>query len=308
MKPRYPSFEEKFGTSGAMGTPKHKTRPSHLRRALLCAVLSLSLMLVTVLLLGVSPLLKVSEVCAEDGVRYSADQLLANAGIAPGDPLLGFDASDVEERLMKALPLLADVTVRKHVGGRVTLSVREEGGLYYTQHYQNYYIISADTLRVLTVTSYEDECRQVGAVYVGLPEEVRLRVGRPLSFNYLPYPNEEAMGEISTFEVETAAADKEFSFARDTLSTVMSSSVGRYVTGLELSDRFDLWFVMQGRIKVRLGTADDLNRKLAQAMEVLMKQPSLDVPAVLDASDPTRITYRETPDLVLPGWSHAGMR
>ena len=304
---RYPSFEEKFGREGRMGSPRHIIKPDRRRPVRLAILLMLLLALCATLILFLSPLMKVTAIEAQDGIRYSKETILENAGISVGDPLLGFDSAQVERTLMDKLPLLASVKVGKSLDGTVSITVREEGVLYYTEHYRNYYLISAETLRVVSVTSYAQECLQVGAIYVGLPEEARLHVGDTLTFDYLPYPPENADSEASTFEVDTAEPEQAFSYVTDTLRAVMDSSIGRYVTGVELGDRYNLWFVLQGRILVRLGTTDELPRKLSQSMEVLMKQENLDARAVLDASDPSRITYREDPALELPVWATDSM-
>ena len=54
-------------------------------------------------------------------------------------------------------------------------------------------------------------------------------------------------------------------------------------------------------------TLTKLRRNAPVSMEVLMKQENLDARAVLDASDPSRITYREDPALELPVWATDSM-
>ncbi|MBQ9151476.1 MAG: FtsQ-type POTRA domain-containing protein, partial [Clostridia bacterium] len=179
--PRPRSFDEKFKSDGEFfgsREKKAKVRYGRIPRILLC-------MLGGVLLTGaialVGGLWKVSDVTAADGQLYSASVVEEYADVQAGDKMLGFDASAVVKRLKKGLPLLDKVKVRKHLNGKVTITFTEVTDLYYTQHNGNYYIISAEDREVLGVFSNPNEAKRVGAVYVGLPEATRVRVGEELS-------------------------------------------------------------------------------------------------------------------------------
>ena len=85
--------------------------------------------------------------------------------------------------------------------------------------------------------------------YIGLPEQARLRVGDTLTFAFLPYPGERESGNVATYEVETATAGEEFAYVDEVRTAIPNSSLARHVTGMELSDRYDLWFLLDGKIK-----------------------------------------------------------
>ena len=61
--------------------------------------------------------------------------------------------------------------------------------------------------------------------------------------------------------------------------------------------------LLDGKIKIRLGNTDRLADKLSLAATVLAKQTEPSGPALLDASDPAAVTYREAPDITLPDWA-----
>ena len=89
-------------------------------------------------------------------------------------------------------------------------------------------------------------------------------------------------------------------------TAILNSSLARHVTGMELSDRYDLWFLLDGKIKIRLGNTDRLAAITVfctLAATVLAKQTEPSGPALLDASDPAAVTYREAPDITLPDWA-----
>ena len=103
--------------------------------------------------------------------------------------------------------------------------------------------------------------------------------------------------------METATAGEEFAYVDEVRTAILNSSLARHVTGMELSDRYDLWFLLDGKIKIRLGNTDRLADKLSLAATVLAKQTEPSGPALLDASDPAAVTYREAPDITLPDWA-----
>ena len=107
----------------------------------------------------------------------------------------------------------------------------------------------------------------------------------------------------------TDEPDKEFAYVFEFVDTLMESPLGERVIGMELGDRFDLWFVMEGRIRVRVGTMDELERKLTLAERSLQDRVEnggvSDVyPTMVDVSDPTRIIHSSSPKVEMPDWAY----
>lgn len=302
------SFSEKFGKDaeffGSREPHVHrKPRIGWLIKLTLC---SLGAILLCVSLLLLSSLWKVKTVTAQDGRYYTADALIRLSGVQSGDDMLSFDESDVRERLKEALPLIKNVKVRRHLNGELEIRATEEKKVYYTCYHRNYYLISAESRRVLGVFASPDEARRVGAVYIGFPEEARVRVGEKLSFSYLSYEPEGAGDEQVTYELETDVPEKEYAYVFELVSAVEAAFGGR-VDGVETSDRYDLWIVLDGRVQVRLGTMAELDQKIALASRVLSENGGTgDLPARLDVSDPKRSSYREGLQIELPDWATAG--
>ena len=302
------SFGEKFskdarpfGGGGAYTPVDYGVLP----RVLLC-MLGIVILTTAVLFLGKIP--KVSSTSANEGVYYTSTAVLAHAGIEVGDEMLGFDSFAVAKELKQKLPLMEKVKVRKHLDGSVTVSFTEIRELYYTCHNQNYYIINAETHDVLCISDDAAEARRVGAIYLGLPECTRVRVGEPLTFINLPYALETESPEISTYELETYEPERENAYVFEFVEILMRSSLADRVVGMELGDRYDLWLVLEGGIRVRVGTMDELERKLELVDRSLQdKNQSGGLPAgmatLVDVSNPTRIIHRSSPDIVLPDWA-----
>ena len=305
---KYRSFSDKFAKDAVpFGTGEKPTPPDYgsMPLLLLC-MLGLVALTTAVLFLGKLP--KVRSVSADEGAYYTATAVLAHAGIEEGDEMLGFDSFAKARELKQKLPLMEKVKVRKHLNGTVTVRFTEVESLYYTRHNQNYYIIDAETHEVLCVSGDASEARRVGATYLGLPACTRVRVGEELTFINLPYAPETDSPEISTYELETYEPERENAYVFEFVDILMGSTLSDRVIGMELGDRYDMWLVLQGGIRIRVGGMEELERKLALADRALQDQAQnagipAGMPTLVDVSDPTRIIHRSSPDVELPDWA-----
>ena len=303
------SYDEKFGKGGRFFGSRRKKpalRVDRLPRVLLymlCASVGI------LLLLAASTLWRVTEVTAEDGNFYSAAVVKEYAALEVGEDMMGFDAAAVAARLKAGLPLMENIRVIKHLSGKVSITFTEITEVYYTCHNANYYMISADDEReVLGVFPNANESRRVGAVYVGLPEAARVRVGEPLSFIVLPYEPDSAPQNQVDYEPETDEPEREYAYVTEFMDALMSSPLADRVTGMELADRYDIWFVLDRRIKVRIGDMDELDRKLILVERSLTDREMSEgtdetLPLLVDVSDPARTIHRVSPDIDLPAWA-----
>ena len=307
-RPRPRCFDAKFARNAAFfGSPKSWKRAAQGRliRFSLCCLGGMALVLTLYLLSG---LWKVTEVTAQEGELYSSAMVLECAELETGRSMLSFDSFGVARELRERLPLLKNVKVRRHLRGSVTISFEEETEVFYTQHHTNYYMISAETREVLCVDALPAEAKRVGAVYLGLPEATRVRVGEELSFINLPYEPVSAPVEVVTYELETEEPAVENAYVFEFVEALMSSPLAPRVTGMELGDRYDLWFVLDGSIKVKIGNMDELDRKLTVTERSLQDRAeegfvSGGLPTLVDVSDPARIIHRTSPDIGMPPWA-----
>lgn len=300
------SYRDKFRTRGRFGTglsEPQRTRPQRWLRRFMLGCLAVAL--VAGGLLGASLAWQVKTAEVKGASVYTPEELLEAAGIQPGARMLSFDGSTLREDLLARYPLLTAASVSRRWNGAVTLSVTEESELLWTRHYQNAYLISADTLRVLEVASSPEGwwSRGVKAVYIELPEQAWLAVGDRLTYRYLTYPAEGEAANETVADGGLRPATEQYAYVESVRQTVMASALGERVTGLSLEDRYDLWFLVDGRIQVRLGNTEDLAYKLSQAVAVLDRQSESSGRGVLDASVPAAVSYRAVSDLALPEWA-----
>ena len=302
-------FDARFGQGVGDRETAARYRRSHaegqvfFRQYAMLLGITLAAMTLCVAMLWLGRLWRVSTVVVEGCTYYAPAAVAVESGVKGGDEYLNVDPWDVEARLKAALPLLSHVNVSKKLNGTVVIRVTEHAELYYTQHNRNYYVISAADMQVLEVASSGNLYRSMGAVYVGLPAEAWVRVGEPLGYRYLPYTTDEEGDEVSTYDVTNEDPHMEFSYVQKTVDAVMAWDRVDRVDGMELSDRYGLYLVVDGRVCVRLGKAENLERKLSRAAQILDREPEGELPVVLDVSNPEAASWREEPDMVLPHWA-----
>lgn len=296
------SFVEKFGRNVPFGGKK---APAVLPwRILFWVIFGCGIgMILTAVILWLATFWKVSSVSVEGSVFHDNEYILETANIQEGALMLGFDAADVERELKEAYPILRSVKVGRGLDGHVTLKVTEEEKLYYTCHHVNYYLISGDGLKVLDVSATYDLYAAYGAMYIEFPEEVSLRVGKKIDYEFLSYRPEDKPQEVSTYEIETGTAEEEFAYVMTLVNHLEESAFANLLTGVDASDRYDVYFVCNGNIKVRLGKMEQIDRKLEQAAYLITNEMSnAGHTTVVDVSNPATSTLRENPEIELPWW------
>lgn len=260
-------------------------------------------MLLGAVILWLGSLWRISDVRVEGCEHYAPAAVIAASGARRDGEYLGVDAWTAERRIREQLPLVKDVTVSKSLDGSVVISVTEYDALYYTRFHENYYAMTTDGMKVLEVSASGDAYRSMGAVYVGLPEDAYVRVGRALTYAYAPYLTDHETEEAFTYPVEDEDPVAEYAYVSRVLEIVMAWELAPRVTGIELSDRYTMYLVLDEQIKVSLGKKSDLDAKLALAQKVLSTYTAGENPVILDVSDGETASLREDANLILPPWA-----
>lgn len=302
------TFSSKFGKDRPWGGKRRQT--ISFRRAVSYIIAIVGGMALCGILLLVCSLIKVSSLSVSGAnMIYESNYIAEASGIEVGGDYYGFDPGVVEDKLRRELPYLKNVTVRRHLGAKVSITVEEESSFYYTRHNVNYYLISADTHRVILADSNAATFIRLGAVYIGLPQDVRIRVGEKLAFEYATYVvGDETVSPDETREIPEEPADEKYEYVFEFVNAVMESEISDKILGIDASDEYALFVILKNNVKISFGSTYELERKLSSAKDVL--DDNIDTVsaegfsrAVIEASDPAKITFREDPTHDFPDWA-----
>ena len=304
------SFQKKFGRRvPVFGNGQPRKAPPVKQFLRVTLVLSGAVLAVVALML-LSLLWRISDVEVKGCERYSADyieEFIEDEGIYEGNAMLAFDGFSVKSALREKMPLLRRISIFRGFG-KVTVTVQEEEDVYFTCHNVNYYLIAADGMRVLNVASDGRAYREVNAIYLGLPEDTRVRVGESISYAYVPYEIDDGAEEIATYEVETGEAEETYAYVEECMEIILDSPLKDSLSGMELGSRRALSIVLDDHIVVRLGDPEDLRDKLERAAYLLDTtyadevEAAGDTPIVLDVSSLQKNKFIVDAGYELPAW------
>ncbi len=208
---------------------------------------------------------KISEISVSGDTHYGEAELVSAAGIETGTPLFGFDAGNVETRILNELPYVKEVSVSRKIPSTVGIEITEERAAFAFRVANDDYIVS-DTFKVLERVPAGKAPQELVKVTTG-PVDVCI-VG----------------GEISFAETRLLDSLKTF------WNTLCAYGQEKSVDYIEAYDRFDIYFGYQGRIRVFLGDARESDAKIRFFVKI-MEHIYEDQSGTLDISDKKEATF-----------------
>ncbi len=174
---------------------------------------------------------------------YSDTEISAGAGIDPGDNLFSFSSVKAEKLLMANLPYIGSLTVERNIPDKVTLTVKSEIPVYYTEIYGKIYLMS-ETLRVL-----------------GEAGDMDLE---GLTWIRLPGVREVVFGSVPVMRNETAQVQ-----LKSVTEYINSSALAGRITHIDLRNIYRLQIVCDGKYLLDFGEYSEVDTKLRVASAVL---------------------------------------
>ncbi len=220
-----------------------KTRRAGRKRKVLPLFMLAVLLVGAVIVLAYTVLFPVRTVTVEGNMRYSEEEIVAAAGIVPGENLLRIDPDKVSRRVRDACPYISHVKLGRKLPDKAIITVTEAGA-YYAFYQQGEY--------VLTNAAFEwiETARDTGdgiAVY-GLDVTPKT-VAKPVTFN-----------------------DDERYAALQQLGQAMQAAEVTGITQLDLTDLEHVRMRYQDRHEWQLGSLQNVEYKLRFGMEISSRE------------------------------------
>lgn len=178
---------------------------------------------------------------------YTSDQIIMASGLNVGDNMVRTNFHKVEERIEKSLPYIKDAVVTSSVSGKIVITVQDTSSAIAIQKDNNYIIADADN-KVLEIVPV-------------LPEDSTLMVIRI---------NGDVTAEIGEIFILNNSTENE-------LYRIISAYLGEAellskITEMDLTDELSLKLIYEGRVRLLLGTTDNMDEKIKSAAKVLEKE------------------------------------
>lgn len=205
---------------------------------------------------------------------YTAGEIIEAAGVSEGENLYSFDALSSEAQITFCLPMIRTAQIDRTIPTSVDITVTEDEPAFLCNIWGETLVLSAG-LRVLGSASGEST----------LPVLV------------LPPVDYSVAGRVLSF-----ADERDERYIRSVLADVLASAMwsGGMITGLDLSDEYDLEVNVAHMYIFRLGSEDDCAHKLKLGYKTITNGAfTRNVPARIDIRDPEKAAVNYDPALVV---------
>ncbi len=192
---------------------------------------------------------------ASKSAIYTDQEILSASGIDVGNNMLRTDFDKVCERIEKNLPYIYEATVTKKLSGDVVINVKDTAAKMIIQAAQGYAVADADG-KVLEIIKQ-------------IPEDCKLMIIKTVS------KPQAAIGEMFTLDDET---EKEL--YDGIVKNLKDAGLFSKVSLIDITNRASIKIEYQHRMRLLIGTSDELDVKLKSAAEIIKAE---------DAKDPTTI-------------------
>lgn len=191
---------------------------------------------------------KVKHVTVTGLSMYDDWRIVEASGIKSGQNSYSVSRSAVEKAITEAFPYISAVTVRRPSPSVIELAVTEEKAVYYFTLDEEYYILS-DSLRVLEILDDPElmQNRHPGLLRIRLSGVRRAVVGQELGFK----------------------SEGSNRYAVETLRTFSECTMTKYISLIDCSDKFGVFFIYDDRYRIVVGNTENLETKLAYAAAII---------------------------------------
>ena len=251
------------GRSPQKGPPPKKRRRRR-GRNLLYYLMFTAIAVAVGLILSLTVFFQIETIRVEGSEHYTSEELIAAAGVTPGENLFRVDDRRVAEVLTGTYPYIESVELRRALPATLTIRVTEATPLGAFLQEDGSYVLVSDAGRVLELGAGAPS--GTGLVVNGVAIE-----GARLC-QTIPEENNESLAMLR-YLVEAIEA------------TGFTD-----ITRIDLSDRLNMYIVYQDRVRIELGSETQLTDKLDFAKYALDHNVRPDFEGVMDATVAKRIS------------------
>lgn len=189
---------------------------------------------------------------------YTAEKIISATGLQPGDSLIFFEKNGAVARLFDACPYLDTVRIHRIYPDTLEILVTESKPMAVVESGGAGYIISTKgkILEKIPQSGRSDLCHVTGT-----------ELKDPM------------IGE--NIEFSAKETKKPFDLA---LNTFLENDILKEIGLVRLDELYDITFTYTDRFRVKVGTAEDLDRKL-RYMHALIERLSTTATGTIDVSD-----------------------
>lgn len=199
-----------------------------------------------ILVLSITVLFNVTSIkVVEAGKRYTADQIIMASGLDVGDNMIRTNFDSVAERIETSLPYILEAKITKNLSGEVKITVKDTSEAFVVEFSKGDLLVTDKNGKALrTVKEYPEDCK---LMKIKTTSEPFSTIG-------------------SVFKLSNETENKNYNALKAELTELGLFSK---ITEIDLRDANSLKVVYENRLRLLIGTTDDLDTKLKSAAETI---------------------------------------
>ena len=213
----------------------------------------------------ISVFLRIGEISVDGLSRYDKGEIIAASGIDLGQNIYAINKADIEKSITTSCPYIRSVKIRRNLPDTLSITVYDEEPKYYFELCGEYFVLS-ESMRVLERTN------SMTTLLLDYEQIIKLKTQSV---------KRAVVGEVVVFDNESY-----LSYAREMLNTFANSELGRNITLVDFSNRFAIYFVYGDRLRVDVGSIEDIGKKIAIASRIIAKLDARDKGTINVENDP----------------------
>lgn len=187
------------------------------------------------IILSLTVFFNIKEVIVTGNSMYTHNDIILASGIRTGDNLIRLGSSKVEKKIVSSLPYVDTATITKKFPDKVEIAITPSVE-FANIKYESGYLLISDSGKIL---SYSVSPKSDYPVIIGCENE-NFDPGKPVTI--ADEENEKAFYSL--------------------METMIAEGVTEKITEIDISDRYNISIVYDDRIRVELGSLNDLSYKL----------------------------------------------
>lgn len=250
--------------------------PSDKRQIIKIAAMALmgALALVALTIFACS-FLPVTKVEVMGMTNFDKAEIVSLSGIKMGDKLYSIKTDEVEKHLLEVCPKFEEVEVKTRFPNTVIFNVTEKTPMWYIDIADSYYVLDSK-LEVIDEVHNKEHFAELGVPQLILPEVKSVMLGE------LP-----VFGDVEDEDKTDVAGALEF------IAAVQRTTFKARITAVDVSNRFDVRIVIDGKYYVQMGDTKNTEAKLKAVNAILTSDKLKEYSAAeIYAADPSAISYR----------------
>ena len=181
----------------------------------------------------------------EAGKKYTADQILMASGLDVGDNMIRTDFNSAEERIESSLPYILEAKITKKLSGEIKISVKDTAEAIIVDFGTGDFLVTDKNGKALRMLKeYPEDCK---LMRIKSTSKVFTTIG-------------------SVFKLSKEKESSNYNALKAKLGEV---GLLNKITEIDLRDSNYLKVVYEGRLRLLIGSTDDLDTKLKGAAETI---------------------------------------